>query len=314
MAQIRLERLRKQFGDVEAVKGLDLKVPDGSFAALLGPSGCGKTTTLRMIAGLETPTAGAIYFDERRMNAVPPGERDVGFVFQNYAIFTHMSVYDNVAFGLKVRNVPPAQIRRAVEEVAALLELTPVLQHEIEQTLVYVTHDQVEAMSMADYIAVMDFGVLQQFGTPDEIYNRPVNTVVANFIGSPHMNFIDCTYRRNGERGSLIHETGSLRVPVDARRRHLLERRSTDVDLILGIRPEHLHLHPEPVREGVWPGTVYVTEPLGAKTVVHVKVDATVIRVTAPADYQPKVGERQWIELNRDYLHIFDANSGEAIR
>ncbi|HEY8475311.1 MAG TPA: ABC transporter ATP-binding protein, partial [Chloroflexota bacterium] len=245
MARILLDNLRKEFGKVVAVERLSLDVGDGQFVALLGPSGCGKTTTMNMIAGLERPTSGTIYFDDRPMNDVPPGKRNVGFVFQNYAIFTHMTVYDNLAFGLKIRHVPPAEIRKEVLKVAELLQLTDQLhqnagrlsvndmqkvaigrtmiirpsiflldepfsnldaafraymrgelkrlQREIGQTMIYVTHDQVEAMSMADKIAVMDFGVLQQYGTPDEVYYKPVNMFVANFIGSPNMNFLTAT-------------------------------------------------------------------------------------------------------------------------
>jgi multiple sugar transport system ATP-binding protein len=223
MASIRLEKLRKQFGPVVAVDSISLEIPDGEFAALLGPSGCGKTTTMNMIAGLETPTSGTIYFDGKPINQVSPGKRGVGFVFQNYAIFTHMTVRENIGFGLKIAGRSKDEIAREVEEVAKVLQFAPMLdmnagrlsindmqkvalgrsmitkpaiflldepfsnldaafreymrgelkriQRRLKQTMVYVTHDQVEAMSMADKIAVMYCGELYQFGSPDAIYN-----------------------------------------------------------------------------------------------------------------------------------------------
>jgi len=366
VAGIRLEGLRKEFGHVVAVKELTLNFPDGKFAALLGPSGCGKTTTMNMIAGLETPTAGAIYFDDRRMNDVPPGKRGVGFVFQNYAIFTHMTVAENIGFGLKIRHVDRATIEKEVKKVAELLQITDMLdlnagrlsvndmqkvalgrsmitrpriflldepfsnldaafraymrgelkriQREIGQTMIYVTHDQVEAMSMADNIAVMDFGVLQQFGSPDEVYNRPVNTFVANFIGSPNMNFVKCSYRVEDGQGWLVQHNGNARVPVDDRRRRLLEQRSDNAELILGIRPEHLHLHSQQDSPDLLSVTVHFVEPLGPKTVVHLRLGRDIVRAIAPAAYRAATASVQWIGVDPAFMHIFDGNSGLVIR
>jgi len=366
MASIRLEKLRKEFGELVAVEGLDLKVADGQFAALLGPSGCGKTTTMNMIAGLEVPTSGDVYFDERRMTDVPPGKRGVGFVFQNYAIFTHMSVYENLGFGLKVRGCPEAEMRRQVAKIAELLQIGPMLpmnagrlsvndmqkvalgrsmitnpgiflldepfsnldaafraymrgelkriQREVKQTMVYVTHDQIEAMSMADQIAVMSCGQLYQSGTPDEVYNRPVNIFVARFIGSPNMNFVRCTYQAEDGRGFLAQKNGDARLPVDDRRRRLLEERRGSPDLILGIRPEHLHVHPQETPATLWRGVAYAMEPLGPKTIVHVQVGRDVVQVIAPADYRPRVGEPQALAFDLEYMHIFDGSSQDVIR
>ena len=273
MAEIHLQHLTKQFpGGLVAVNDLELVIPDGSFVALLGPSGCGKTTTMNMISGLEKPTSGEIYFDQQPITRLPPGARTVGFVFQNYAIFTHMSVAENISFGLRVRKPRPAadEIDRRVREIADVLGLGGMLdrnasrlsvndmqkvalgrsmivepaiflldepfsnldaafraymraelkriQHEIGQTMVYVTHDQVEAMSMADHIAVMDLGRLQQYGTPDELYNAPANRFVAGFVGSTQMNFLPATLVL-GE-----HAGGNGRP------------------LTLGIRPENVQL------------------------------------------------------------------------
>jgi multiple sugar transport system ATP-binding protein len=366
MASIGLEKLRKEFGDLVAVDDLDLEIANGEFAALLGPSGCGKTTTMNMIAGLEVPTSGVVYFDGRPMNDVPPGKRGVGFVFQNYAIFTHMSVYENLGFGLKVGGCPEDEMRREVGKVAELLQLNHMLnanagrlsindmqkvalgrsmitkpgiflldepfsnldaayraymrgelkriQHEVRQTMIYVTHDQVEAMSMADKIAVMYCGQLYQWGTPDEIYNRPVNSFVARFIGSPNMNFVPCTFQSENGQGFLVQKGGDRRVSLDDRRCQLLNQRSGNPDLVLGIRPEHLHVYPERTPTSLWHGTAYAMEPLGPKTVVHVQVDQNVMQVIAPADYRPRVGELQWIAFDLDYMHIFDAGTHEVIR
>jgi multiple sugar transport system ATP-binding protein len=366
MASIRLERLRKEFGDVVAVESLDLEIADGEFAALLGPSGCGKTTTMNMIAGLEAPTSGSVYFDGRLMNEVPPGKRGVGFVFQNYAIFTHMTVYENLAFGLKVHGRPEVELRREVNQVAELLQVTHMLdwnagrlsvndmqkvalgrsmitnpriflldepfsnldaafraymrgelkriQREVKQTMIYVTHDQIEAMSMADRIAVMNFGWLHQWGTPEEVYNQPVDVFVARFIGSPNMNFVPCSYQVENGQGFLAQKGGDGVVSLDHRRQRLLEQHPDSSDLILGIRPEHLHPYPQPRPETLWQGTAYAIEPLGPKTIVHTQMGRDLIQVIAPADYRPRVGEPQWIAFDLEYVHIFDGSSQKVIR
>ncbi|TJV28313.1 MAG: ABC transporter ATP-binding protein, partial [Mesorhizobium sp.] len=242
MSAIHLQNLVKKFGDFTALKTMDLAIADGEFMALLGPSGCGKSTTMNMIAGMEEPTSGKILFGERDMEGVPMGRRGVGFVFQNYAIFTHMSVRQNLAYGPKMRDAPKAETDRRVGAIAEMLQLTALLdrkadrlsvnilqrvaigrsaimepaiflldeplsnvdaafralmrtelkqlQRQFRQTMVYVTHDQLEAMTMADRIAVMDHGVLQQVGTPLEVYNNPANVFVAGFIGAPGMNLL----------------------------------------------------------------------------------------------------------------------------
>ncbi|MBI1881332.1 MAG: ABC transporter ATP-binding protein [Chloroflexi bacterium] len=365
MSSIRLGNLRKEFGPVVALKSLSLEFGDGEFAALLGPSGCGKSTTMNMIAGLELPTTGSIYFGDRCMNDVPAGKRGVGFVFQNYAIFTHMNVYDNIAFGLKIHKRPEAEIRREVQQVTELLHLSDLLtlnagrlsvndmqkvalgrsmvmkpriflldepfsnldaafrfymrgelkriQRDIKQTMIYVTHDQVEAMSMADKIAVMDYGVLQQFGSPDEIYNYPVNTFVARFIGSPSMNFIRCSYQAENGQTFLAQPQGSIHAPVDDRRRQIIEGNHQGDDLILGIRPEYLRLHDQP-QPTAWTGQVYALEPLGSKTIVHIQAGQEILQVVAPADYRPAVGTAQWLEYNPAHLHIFAVTTGQVIR
>jgi multiple sugar transport system ATP-binding protein len=346
MAEIRLEHLTKDFGSLVAVRDLQLTVPDGSFTALLGPSGCGKTTTMNMISGLERPTTGEIYFDDRAMSRVDPGRRNVGFVFQNYAIFTHMRVYDNLAFGLRVRKPRPdkAETDREVQRVAEIVGVARILerkagrlsvndmqkvalgrsmivspaiflldepfsnldaafraymraelkriQSEVGQTMVYVTHDQVEAMSMADQIAVMDLGILQQFGTPHEIYNSPANRFVAGFVGSTQMNFLPA------------HEV-PIELPVQARHGR---------PVTVGIRPENLSLVAPDSAEATLKAKVNLVEPLGAKDVVHVTIDHQDIRVIATPGMRPRIGEQVGIAFDRQRLHVFDDETGEAVR
>ncbi len=346
MAEIRLEHLTKDFGSLVAVRDLQLTVPDGSFTALLGPSGCGKTTTMNLISGLELPTSGEIYFDDRAMSRVDPGRRNVGFVFQNYAIFTHMRVYDNLAFGLRVRKPRPdkAETDREVQRVAEIVGVARILerkagrlsvndmqkvalgrsmivapaiflldepfsnldaafraymraelkriQSEVGQTMVYVTHDQVEAMSMADQIAVMNLGVLQQFGSPQEIYNSPANRFVAGFVGSTQMNFLPA------------HEV-PIELPVHAR-----NGRSVTV----GVRPENLSLVAPDSAEATLKAKVNLVEPLGAKDVIHVTIDHQDVRVIATPGMRPRIGEQVGIVFDRQRLHVFDDETGEAVR
>jgi multiple sugar transport system ATP-binding protein len=346
MAEIRLENLTKKFGSLVAVNDLQLTVPDGSFVALLGPSGCGKTTTMNMISGLELPTRGEIYFDDDAMSRVDPGRRNVGFVFQNYAIFTHMRVYDNLAFGLRVRKPRPAkaEIDREVKRVAEIVGVARILdrnagrlsvndmqkvalgrsmivapaiflldepfsnldaafraymraelkriQSEVGQTMVYVTHDQVEAMSMADQIAVMDLGVLQQLGTPQEIYNSPANRFVAGFVGSTQMNFLP-----------------AQDVPVE-----LPARARNGRSVTVGIRPENLSLVAPDSAEATLKAKVNLVEPLGAKDVVHVTVDHLDVRVIATPGMRPRIGDQVGIVFERQRLHVFDDETGEALR
>ncbi len=322
MAKITLDNLTKHFGDVHAVEQLDLDVPHGSFTALLGPSGCGKTTTMNMISGLEKPTAGEIYFDEIPITKLDPGNRNVGFVFQNYAIFTHMTVYENLAFGLRVTKkdrLAKEDLDRKVRSVAETVGLSAALdrnasrlsvndmqkvalgrsmivepaiflldepfsnldsafraymraelkriQHEIGQTMVYVTHDQVEAMSMADKVAVMDLGVLQQYGTPDELYNLPANRFVANFIGSVLNNFVPVTYDA-GAASVRASAEGSRSIDVSDRKA-AIEGRTSQGGLTVSIRPERIRAVAPDSDEATVSAKVVIVEPLGAKDVVH---------------------------------------------
>ncbi len=364
MAAIRLSHLTKKFGAFTAVDALDLLIPDKEFVALLGPSGCGKTTTMNMIAGIEQATEGQILFDDRDVRRLPPNQRDVGFVFQNYAIFTHMTVYDNLAFGLSVRKLARAEIDRRVREMAALMRLEdrlewpssklsvnelqkvaigrsaitepaiflldePLsnldaafrafmrtelkhLQHQFQQTMVYVTHDQIEAMSLADRIAVMNLGELQQYGTPAEVYNRPRNTFVANFMGSPSMNLLPC--RLIAEAGALCFgfgEAGRLDAGGDGAMQHRA-RAAAGAEVIFGVRPEDLEIAP-PDGPGGLKGVVSFVEPVGPRTIVHLKLAEQTVKVAKEKRYKVSIGAAVRVTAPMAKCHLFDAASGEAI-
>ena len=364
MSSITLKTLSKHFGTLKAVDNLDLEVPHGSFTALLGPSGCGKTTTMNMISGLEKPTTGEVFFDEQPMSEVEIGKRNVGFVFQNYAIFTHMSVYDNLAFGLKSqpRRSRVSRRRRStarVKEVADTVGLSAALdrpaarlsvndlqkvalgrsmimrptiflldepfsnldsafraymraelkriQHEVGQTMVYVTHDQVEAMGMADRIAVMDRGVLQQYGSPEDLYERPANTFVARFIGSVLNNFIPARYAD----GALHVGDGSIAL---GDRRAAFESAQPSAGLTATIRPERVRVVDPGSDEATVRGEVVLVEPLGPKDVVHLEHDGTPMRVLVPPNERPAIGSSLGLYFDPDQVHVFDDATGLAVR
>ncbi len=362
--EVRLEGIEKVFArGVVAVRALNLQVPSGEFVTLVGPSGCGKTTTLRMIAGLDRPTTGEIYFGDTRVTDLQPGDRNVAMVFQNYALYPHMNVYQNLAYGLRVRRTDPAEIDRRVREVARVLEIDALLQRkprelsggqrqrvalgramvrnpalflmdeplsnldaklrvmmraelkrlhlELKTTTVYVTHDQLEAMTMSDRVAVMHEGVLQQYDTPSNLYNAPVKRFVAGFIGSPPMNFLPATVERAIE-GVGLQVAGSV-LPLNSQQQSLLETRPARAQVTLGIRPEHLRF--EPVGDPTTiSARVFVVEPVGAETYVDLLVDGA--RVIARVDPEASVAVDDIVGLSVEprWMHLFDPDSGQAIR
>jgi len=361
LAELILESLRKEFGSFVAVDDLSLKVESGKFASLLGPSGCGKTTTLRMIAGLTEPTSGSIYIEGKIVNDLPSRQRKVGLVFQSYAIFPDMNVFDNIAFGLKISKIDEGEIRRQAMEMAKLLQLEDVLdqnpkklrldeaqrlaigrtlltkpkvllldeplsnldaslrarmrselkrlQAQLNQTVVMVTHDQLEAMTLADEIAVMDGGRLQQYGTPEEIYNHPANTFVANFVGTPTMNSLRCTVERSGSR--LFLKTRSFSVDVSELVEYLASF-ETGSDVTLGFRPGDAAPAGPTNRNGSFEATIEIIEPLGHRKILHCGLGDDTIKVSVSGDADFRPGERRSFQLDTSKIHVFDTN-GKAV-
>jgi multiple sugar transport system ATP-binding protein len=363
MAAITLENLSKHFGAFAALKELHLEVRDHEFMALLGPSGCGKTTTMNLISGLLHPSAGRILFDARDVTPIPMGRRGVGFVFQNYAIFTHMTVRDNLAFGLRVRRLPHAEIDRRVGAIAEMMQLTKLLdsrtdklsvnilqriaigrsaivepaiflldeplsnvdaafrqvmrtelktlQRQFKQTMVYVTHDQLEAMTMADRIAVLDQGVLQQVGSPLEIYNHPRNVFVARFIGSPGMNLLNG--RLSAENGQTFVDLGpagrTAALSADLAR---AAERAKDRAILVGIRPEDLECVDD-AKETALTMAVSFVERIGHRTVVHLGAGAHSAKMTAHSAFVAALGSALRLRARAGGLRLFDQSSGLAL-
>lgn len=364
MARVTYDSLRKEFGTTTAVDDIDLTVEDGEFAVLLGPSGCGKTTTLRCLAGLETPTSGTIRIDGDDVTDVHPKDRDIALVFQNLALYPHMSVGENIAYPLKVAGVDADARADRVDEIASMLEIAElldrdvdqvsggqqqrvaigraiirrpevflmdeplasldaklkvemrnrvkVLQRELDITTLYVTHDQEEAMTLADKIAVMNDGEIQQVGTPNEIYHEPANRFVAGFIGSPSMNFVDVEW--TGDRTvASVAEPELFELPLEAS----VAERYRDVDrFTVGIRPQYFEVHTSPTPDGV-PCLTEVTEPTGDDQIVTVyagdSFDSPVeLTVRAPAKTDVNRGDRVWLTVDDDRVHGFD-RTGDRI-
>ncbi|WP_457742002.1 ABC transporter ATP-binding protein [Thermococcus sp.] len=367
MAGVKLVHVWKEFDGVVAVKDMTLEVKDGEFMILLGPSGCGKTTTLRMIAGLEEPTRGQIYIgdqlvaDPEEEVFVPPKDRDIAMVFQSYALYPHMTVYDNIAFPLKLRKVPKQEIDQRVREVAEMLGLTELLrrkprelsggqrqrvalgraiirkpkvflmdeplsnldaklrvkmraelkklQKQLGVTTIYVTHDQVEAMTMGDRIAVINHGVLQQVGTPEEVYNSPANTFVAGFIGTPPMNFLKGTLL---EDGSMDFGEFRLKLLPD---QFEVARDYVGKTLTLGIRPEDIYdaeISPIKDEENTVKGVVEILENLGNEKIVHVSVGDHSLTASLPPESKAEEGKEIRLVLNMGRAHLF-REDGNAI-
>lgn len=371
MAEVRFENVTKRFGDTIAIEDLNLTIEDKEFLVLVGPSGCGKSTALRMISGLEEVTEGKIYIGDRVVNDVAPKDRDIAMVFQSYALYPHMTVYNNMAFGLSLRKVPKVDIKRRVEEAARILGIEDLLKRKPRQlsggqrqrvalgraivrepqaflldeplsnldaklrvqtraelsklhqrlgtTFIYVTHDQTEALTMATRIAVLDKGVLQQVGTPQELYDSPDNLFVAGFIGSPSMNFFEANV--GAEDGKLHISFGHLVLPVPPKE---AKRLSPHIgkSVTLGIRPENIHdseFQPAAGRseEARLAANARVivdfTELLGNEALLHLKVGDDLFLARVDPRTKAKPGSEIEVVFDMTQMHAFDIVTGEAI-
>jgi len=358
MAEVTLRGVRKSYGDVEVIHGVDCAIADGELIVIVGPSGCGKSTLLRMIAGLERITAGEISIGGRVVNNLEPAERDIAMVFQNYALYPHMSVYNNMAYGLKIRGMPKAEIEQRVRKAADILELGDLLRRKPRQlsggqrqrvamgraivrepavflfdeplsnldaklrvqmrleikklqqrlsiTSVYVTHDQVEAMTLGDRLMVLSDGIVEQVGTPLDLYDRPQTVFVAGFIGSPAMNFFEGRIR---DDASGIELSGGDLLPLPNHGTRAAAGRPVTV----GVRPEHFEIAAE--EAGLVRPTVDVVEELGADTIIHGRCDGDgvplAVRVQGFRGARP--GTVLPLEVDPAHIHVFDRETGRRL-
>lgn len=359
LARVLIKQLTKRFGDVTAVDKLDMEATDKEFVVLLGPSGCGKTTVLRCIAGLENFEEGEIYIGDRLVNGLEPKERDIAMVFQTYALYPHMTVFQNMAFPLENANMPPAQIKEKVEQAAKLLQIEKLLNRKPKQlsggqrqrvalgramvrepkvflmdeplsnldaklrvymraelkklqknfgiTTVYVTHDQVEAMTMGDKVVILNEGKLQQIGHATEIYSKPANIFVAGFIGTPPINFFDCNLTKEEP---YFFDAGEFQLPVPE---NLLEKaKQLPTQIVLGIRPQDVLVYSEN-RNGRIKSILEIDEPLGDRQVLDLKVGDYLVKAFVSADLKVNLGDTMWIEFPSDKFYIFDKKTGQAL-
>jgi len=366
MAQVSIRKIHKVYdGDVQAVKGIDLEIEDHEFVVLVGPSGCGKSTTLRMIAGLEEISSGDILIGNRVVNDVPPRNRDIAMVFQNYALYPHFSVFENMAFGLKLRKFSREEIKRRVDEAARILDIEALLDRKpkalsggqrqrvamgraivrnpmvflfdeplsnldaklrvqmrteiklvhqkVNTTTVYVTHDQVEAMTLADRVVVMNQGIIEQVGPPQELYHNPKTRFVAGFIGSPAMNFIPCRVVQNGNGlVAQVNDSIALPIPVERRDRYAPFK---DKQMMIGLRPEHM----TEVRENPKPGMerfdvhVDVVEPMGMETMVHFPIGRDSMCARIDPNTPAKANAMLPLHADMNNMHLIDPDSGQVV-
>jgi len=360
MARVEIRGLRKEFEGTVAVENLDLEIHDKEFVVLLGPSGCGKTTTLRCIAGLESPSEGEIRIGDRVVNDLEPKDRNIAMVFQSYALYPHMTVYQNLAFPLENQKVAEREIVSRVNKTARLLQIENLLsrkpaqlsggqrqrvavgraivrepevflmdeplsnldaklrvymraelkrlQKDIGVTTIYVTHDQVEAMTMADRIAIMNKGVLQQLGTPERIYSQPSNTFVAGFIGNPPTNFVDCTFVEDSRL-----ENADLSYPL-SERLLVVARGCPSGEIVLGVRPQDVVVsQDERSDQNAIEAEVFTVEPLGDSTILDLKIGETRMKAVTSPDFPAEMGGKVWARFRADRVYLFDKKSGDAV-
>ena len=371
MAVIELRNITKRFGDVIAVNDLSLEIHDREFLVFLGPSGCGKTTTLRSIAGLEHPEVGDILIDGVQTNHLPPADRDIAFVFQFYALYPHLTVFDNIAFPLKAVKLSHSEVHERVQEVAHLLQIDKLLerkpthlsggemqrvalgramvrrpkaflmdepmanldaklrvdmrselkrlQYELGTTTIFVTHDQIEAMSMADRIAIIHTGILQQIGSPQEVYNKPKSLFVAGFMGSPSMNLIHGTIQSDGGRTFIRLNHTDFSWELSDEQIANLRSGLQDNELVFGIRPEHIAVFKEPV-EGKIEAIVHLVESLGSVNIIDiflgedpVTTNLITLRVRTHPAFDIEAGQPIWLNFHERHVHFFNSKTEQAI-
>ena len=363
MARIEFKSVTKRYaGDVIAVDNLALEIRDKEFVVLLGPSGCGKSTTLNMIAGLEAITEGELWFDNQIVNALPPHRRDVAMVFQSYALYPHKTVYENIAFGLRMRKVAGAEIDRRVRDAAAKLEIAHLLARlpsqlsggqrqrvalgramvrqpsvflmdeplsnldaalrismraeikhlhsAMQTTFVYVTHDQAEALTLADRIVVMKDGLIQQIGSPDDVYERPHNMFVASFLGNPAINYLEGTLDRSGAAASF--QRGALSIALPPRLASRIAARQGQ-EVVLGLRPEDVCAAAAAEPGHVLSGVVDSVLPVGSDSFIGLKVEGRDIFVRVDKEVRHKEGASIALGLVAERLHLFDKQSGMTL-
>jgi multiple sugar transport system ATP-binding protein len=365
MAELVLKDICKRYGSLDIVRDVNVTIQDREFLVLVGPSGCGKSTTLRMVAGLEPISSGTIKIGTKVVNGLPPKDRDIAMVFQNYALYQHMTVYDNLAFGLRNRKVPEEKIKREVMLATEILGLGPLLSRKPHQlsggqqqrvalgrcivrhpqvflfdeplsnldaklraqmrielkrlrervatTSIYVTHDQVEAMTLGDRVVVMKDGKIQQVGTPLDIYNRPANKFVASFVGAPAMNFLPVDIVVENGCALAVSKDFSIKIPVH---QSALLAKHNSRSAVLGIRPEHIHLCADPERhDTAFSAEVEVTEQLGAEMIIGARSADTLIMASRVApETAVKLRERISLRADPKALHFFDAETEAAIQ
>jgi len=362
MAGVILKGVTKRFGETSVIEAIDLEIKDHEFMVLVGPSGCGKSTLLRMVAGLEEITSGSILIGDRVVNDVPPKDRDIAMVFQNYALYPHMSIRENLEFGLKIRKTPKEEMARLVKEAAEILDISHLLERKPKQlsggqrqrvalgraivrqpavflfdeplsnldaklrvqmraeikklqrrlgtTAIYVTHDQIEAMTMGHRIAILHAGKLQQVGPPLEVYERPANMFVANFIGSPPMSFVHATLADGGG----VLQAGGFTLPVPAEYRSLTSGKA-GTKVVVGIRPEHVLDAEMPSRGETAPLelTVEIVETLGDELVVHGRLGEDSLVFKRDAHRAPELGSKVATKVELGAMHLFDATTERRI-
>jgi multiple sugar transport system ATP-binding protein len=357
MAAVTLDKVTKSYdGKTTVIHGIDLDIRDGEFVVFVGPSGCGKSTLLRMIAGLESISGGTVSIDGKPVNDLPPRSRDIAMVFQDYALYPHKNLYDNMAFGLRLRGTDEAEIKRRVMDAAKLLRIDHMLDRRpaalsggqrqrvaigraivrqpkvflfdeplsnldaqlrgemrteikrlhqrLKATIIYVTHDQVEAMTLADRIAVLQAGHRMQYDTPETVYNKPAALFVAGFTGAPAMNLADCTVADGAA------DLGGERIRIPA---PLADRARGAANLKFGIRPENIKLASQASDDLAVNAEVSLLEPLGSETLVTFKIGAAEMVARCGADFRQRPGTRLAVHMNPRHLHLFDAASGAAL-